>query len=62
MTAKLLPRVKRDIGRMTLIPSKGGCFEVKVGDRLIYSKLATGRFPDEDEVVAAIEAAIEGKR
>jgi selenoprotein W-related protein len=54
--------VKREIGRLTLIPSKGGCFEVKVGDRLIYSKLATGRFPDEDKVLAAIEDALAAKR
>jgi selenoprotein W-related protein len=62
LTAKLLPRVKRDIARLTLIPSKGGCFELKVGNRLIHSKLATGRFPDEDEVIAAVEAALNGKR
>jgi selenoprotein W-related protein len=62
LTAKLLPRVKQGIGRMTLIPSKGGCFEVKVGDRLIYSKLATGEFPDEEQVIAAIEAALAAKR
>lgn len=57
-----MPRVKREMGRLSLIPSKGGCFEIKVGDRLLYSKLATGRFPDEDEMIAAIEAAIEPHR
>jgi selT/selW/selH-like putative selenoprotein len=38
------------------VPGKGGCFEVNVDDRLIYSKLATGEFPDEDEVLASVRA------
>jgi selT/selW/selH-like putative selenoprotein len=32
------------------MPSSGGCFEVTVGTELIYSKLLTGEFPDEDAV------------
>lgn len=54
----MLPRFKQEIGQFVLIPSKGGCFEVKVGDRLIYSKLKTGAFPDEAEVVEAIGRAL----
>ena len=30
-----------------LIPSAGGVFEVVVNGKLIYSKKATGEFPDE---------------
>ena len=58
MTARLLPRFKRTIGRYTLIPSKGGCFELTVGGKLLYSKLATGRFPDEDEIIEAVGRAL----
>jgi selenoprotein W-related protein len=29
-----------------LIPSKGGCFELAVDGKLLYSKLKTGQFPD----------------
>lgn len=32
----------------------GGVFDVHVDDRLIYSKHATGRFPTDEEVVAAM--------
>ena len=39
---------------MTLIPSSGGVFEITFGDSLIYSKKATGTFPDPDEVAAAV--------
>jgi len=45
---KLLSQFKRRISGLTLEPSTGGCFELTVGSELIYSKLQTGRFPDED--------------
>lgn len=41
---------------MTLIPSHGGRFEVEVGGELVYSKLATGSFPDEDDILREIAA------
>jgi selT/selW/selH-like putative selenoprotein len=34
-----------------LIKSSGGVFEVTVGNELIYSKKATGEFPDEQQLV-----------
>jgi selenoprotein W-related protein len=40
---------------MELEPSSGGCFELTVGDSLVYSKLSTGEFPDEDVMVAEVE-------
>jgi selenoprotein W-related protein len=48
---KLLSHFKRRICGLTLEPSTGGCFELTVGNELIYSKLQTGRFPDEDAIV-----------
>jgi len=33
-------------------------FEVKVGDKLIYSKKNTGCFPDEEKLVAEINAEL----
>jgi selenoprotein W-related protein len=41
-----------------MIPSRGGCFEIRVGGKLIYSKLETGKFPDEEEVVEALARAL----
>jgi selenoprotein W-related protein len=58
LTAKVLPRFKTAIKRMTLIPSKGGCFEITVGGKLLYSKLATGEFPAEEKMIAAIGEAL----
>ena len=41
---------------LTLIPSKGGVFEVTVDGTPVYSKKATGRHADPEEVLAAIRA------
>ncbi len=41
-----------------MIPSKGGCFELKVGGKLLYSKLATGKFPDEAETIRLVAEAL----
>ena len=35
-------------------PSAGGCFELSANGKTIYSKLKTGSFPDEDDMVAEI--------
>jgi selenoprotein W-related protein len=43
--------------RPDLIKGRGGVFEVTLGDELIYSKKATGRFPEPGEV----EALLAGK-
>jgi selenoprotein W-related protein len=38
-----------------LIPSGGGVFEVAIDGRLVFSKKALDRFPEEDEILAEIE-------
>jgi selenoprotein W-related protein len=54
LTAKLLATYKQKIKDLKLIPSAGGCFEITVNGELIYSKLKTGKFPDEKWVVDAL--------
>jgi selenoprotein W-related protein len=39
-----------------LIRSSGGVFEVTVDDRLVYSKKATGEFPDEEALLKKLGA------
>ena len=51
MTATLLGVLKQKIKGFTLIPAGGGCFEVTIDGELIYSKLQTGTFPDEQTVL-----------
>jgi selenoprotein W-related protein len=46
------------IKRYVMIPSKGGCFELSVGGTLVYSKLKTGQFPNEEELLRSLEKLI----
>lgn len=55
MASHLANKFKQRMSELVLLPSDGGRFEVKVGDELIYSKLATGQFPDNASIEAAIE-------
>ncbi|MCA1832001.1 MAG: Rdx family protein [Actinobacteria bacterium] len=56
MTAKLMEEFEHEISSVTIIPSKGGVFEVTVDDNLIYSKKATGRHADYEEVAGPIRS------
>ena len=54
MASKLLSTFKQKIQSLKLIPASGGCFEVTIDDELIYSKLKTGNFPDEQWALDAV--------
>jgi selenoprotein W-related protein len=54
LTSKLLSTYKQKIADIKLFPSDGGCFELSVNGDLIYSKLKTGKFPDEQWVIDTI--------
>jgi selenoprotein W-related protein len=45
-----------------LVPSRGGVYEVSVNGRLIYSKRATLRLPDPDEIFYHVRTAIPGQQ
>jgi selenoprotein W-related protein len=47
---------EHDIGSLTILPSRGGVFEVTVDETLVYSKKATGRHPEYDEVAAPLRS------
>lgn len=51
MTDKILNTFKQRVRGLTLIPGKGGCFELTVDGERVYSKLETGQFPDEREML-----------
>jgi selenoprotein W-related protein len=46
---------------LKLIPSGGGCFELSVNGDLVYSKLKTGEFPDEQKMVEVVGARLKKK-
>ncbi|HAO68224.1 MAG TPA: hypothetical protein DCR17_16260 [Verrucomicrobiales bacterium] len=53
MAEKLL-KFKQDIASLTLIPEGGGLFEVIVDGNLIYSKKATGQFPEPEFILQQV--------
>ena len=58
MAAKLLEHFKMQIVEMKLIPASGGCFELTANGKLLYSKLAVGKFPEEELMLKQVEALI----
>jgi selenoprotein W-related protein len=51
LAGRLLEEYKQKIKGLELVPSGGGCFELSLDGELVYSKLQTGEFPDEEKVV-----------
>ena len=58
MAAILKDNYKDALEDVKLVPSSGGAFEVSLDGNLIYSKLKTGRFPEEKELTDAIGKAL----
>jgi len=58
MVQAILGKYEHYIDDITIIPSKGGAFEVVVGDSLVYSKLETGRHATIDEVMESVDAIL----
>ncbi|MCO5177323.1 MAG: Rdx family protein [Thermomicrobiales bacterium] len=56
MAEKVLDKHSDKVSDLTLTPSSGGVFEVMLGDDLIYSKKATGHFPDPEEILNKVNA------
>jgi selenoprotein W-related protein len=47
--------LKQKVRTLELEPGSGGCFEVFVDGRRIYSKLETGEFPDPDGILEQVK-------
>lgn len=52
---ELVKEFENEIESLTLKPAAGGRFEVKVNNRLVYSKLQTSRHADQGEVVGLVK-------
>jgi predicted Rdx family selenoprotein len=51
----LAAAIEKSLGvRPKLIEGRGGVFEVKSGAALLFSKKATGRFPENDEILGML--------
>lgn len=50
LAQELLTTFEAELGEVALIPGSGGVFEIRVDDRLIWSRRSEGRFPEAKEV------------
>ena len=50
MAQELLTTFPEEIGEVALVPTTGGVFEVRVGEELLWSRHAEGRFPEIKEL------------
>ena len=58
MVQAILDTFEHHIDSITVIPSRGGVFEVTVGDDLVFSKKELGRHATVEEVIEAIDAIV----
>lgn len=55
LAQNLLDQHKNNLENVSIIPSSGGVFEVKLGDELLFSKKELNKFPEENEVEEIIK-------
>lgn len=58
MVEAILERFEHYIDDITLIPSRGGVFEVVAGDELVFSKKELGRHAEYEEVAAPLRSKL----
>ena len=58
LATKLLDTYKNRLSEVALVPSSGGAFEISVDGESVYSKLATGTFPSERQVLKDLDAKV----
>ena len=61
MASRVLNEFKQKIKNLTLVPAGGGCFELSANGELLYSKLKTGQFPDEQSIIDQLEKRLAKK-
>jgi len=61
LTTRILTTFKQRIKDLKLVPSRGGCFELQADGELLYSKLKTGQFPDEQAILDQLESRLNKK-
>jgi selenoprotein W-related protein len=61
LASRVLNEFKQKIKNLTLVPAGGGCFELSANGELLYSKLKTGQFPDEQNIIDQLEKRLAKK-
>ncbi len=59
---ELLTTFEIELGGVTLVPGTGGVFEVRLGDAVVWSRRAEGRFPELKELKQRIRDRVSPDR
>jgi selenoprotein W-related protein len=59
MAGEILSEIQFEVASLALVPGDMGVFEWKAGEETVFSKAATGRFPELEELKEAIYARLE---
>jgi selenoprotein W-related protein len=59
--AELLNQFEPDIESITLVPSDGGCFEVSINGKLVFSKLELHRHAEPGEIARLVREYLKKK-
>jgi selenoprotein W-related protein len=58
MAQELLTTFEAEIGEVALIPGRGGVFEVRAGDQVLWSRAERKRFPEIKELKQVVRDAV----
>ncbi|GBD11128.1 hypothetical protein HRbin23_00779 [bacterium HR23] len=61
MVGELFNVFQDTIASLRLIPGGGGVFDVRVNGKLVFSKKQAGRFPELNELIQALNNALEAQ-
>ena len=59
---ELLTTFHAELGEVALVPGTGGIFEVRVGEQVVWSRAAEGRFPELKELKQRLRDVIAPER
>jgi len=58
LAQELLTTFEEEIGEVALIPGTGGTFEVRHGEKVLWSRKVEGRFPEAKELKQRVRDAV----
>lgn len=62
MAQELLTTFQTELGEVALLPGTGGILEVRLDDRVVWSRAAEGRFPEIKELKQRIRDIVAPER
>lgn len=62
LAQELLTTFESTLGGVSLVPGRGGTFEVTIGEKILWSRAIEGRFPEAKELKQRVRDLIDPER